>query len=547
MAHGKETPRQKMIGMMYLVLTAMLALNVSKDVLNAFSLVDDGLSKTTENFSAKNSIIYDAFEKAYVINPGKVGAWKTKADLVKKKAEEIVNLIQDLKIKIIKVSDGDDAPSIKGKHIIVDKILNKDNNNVPAQIMVGDNNNGEANKLKAAIEGYREYLISLIDKKDVDVIESIKKSLDTSNPPSVEGEKKTWQTEHFEHLPLIAVITLMSKMQGDIRNAESDIIRYLYSQIDVGSFKFNKLEATIIPNSDYILKGNEYNAQVFIAASDTTQNPVVFVGKSATCYDSTKLPDGTYDYKMRGSRGIDYDSIPVINGKGIFKRVGGALGPQKWGGIIRLKKPDGSFLTRSFKQGYQVAEANLVVSPIKMNVFYTGVDNPVDISIPGIPADKIYPTISNGAIHKSGKSYIVNVSKVGTAVVSVSAEIEGKKRPMGSMQFRIKSVPDPVAKVGGLKGGSIKKNVLIAQNAVVAEMEGFDFDLEFKVVSFTVTTAGKGGFTKDETSYTNRFTEGQKNIFQGANRGQKIFIDDIKVVGPDGSPRRLNSISFKLE
>lgn len=534
----KETPRQKMIGMMYLFYTALLALNVSKDVLDAFVLVDQGLSQTTENFVDENNMIYQEFNKAYAARPSKVGPWKMKADQVFKRSNEICDYMQSLKVEIIKTSDKK-SPAVSGKKIDLNLINRKDDTDAPSQIMVGDHNQGKANNLKADINKYRDFLISFIDKKDVEVIKTIKKSLNTSDPPvTKEGTIKTWQTENFEHLPLVAVMTILSRMQIDVRNAESTAIKYLLGQIDAGAFTFNKLDATVIANSNFILKGNQYSAQVFIAAQDTSQKPEVFVG----AYDSIRLPDGTWDYRMRGS----YTSLPIKNGKGIYQRPATAVGMQHWGGIVRIKNPDGTYTSKPFKQSYQIGEAGLTVSPTKMNVFYVAVDNPVSISVPGVPAEKVYPSVSNGVIKKRGNSYIVNVFKPGTAVVSVQAEVDGKKRPMGSMLFRVKTVPDPVAKIAGSRGGNISKNMLIAQAGVEAEMENFDFDLNFTVTQFTVSTT-KGGFVSDATAHGFRFTEQQRSIIHGLSRGQKVYFEDIRAVGPDGSTRKLGSISFKID
>jgi gliding motility-associated protein GldM len=538
MGHGKETPRQKMIGMMYLVLTALLALNVSKEVLDAFVLVEEGLFKTTSNFTAQNDLLYNAFNQSAAENQAKVGPWRDKALEVKKMADELYEYIQDLKLEIVVTAEGAKSEAIEGREIHGMKISGKDNTDVPAQIMVGSNFTGKANDLKAAIEKYKEHILGLVDESSTNVISSISKSLDTSNPPSKGTETKTWQSENFTHLPLIAVLTLMSKMQGDVRNAESEILRYLFGRIDAGSFKFNTLEPTVIHNSNYVIRGNEYKAEIFVAAFDTTQAPVVLVGN----YERVTNSDGSIDYVMKGN----FDSLRVVNGRGIYTRTPTALGPVSWGGLIKIKNADGSFTTRPFKQEYQVAEPSLVVSPTKMNVFYVGVDNPVDISVAGVPADKIFPSITNGTIRKQGNSYIVNPRSPGNSLVTVEVDFgEGRRKNMGYMEFRVRTVPDPVAKVAGRTGGAIEKNLLVAQNVVVADLPNFEFDLNFTVTGFTVSTTQRG-FVRDAVSNNNRITEEQKQIFESLARNQRVYIQDIKAIGPDGKVRELPTISFRI-
>lgn len=518
MAHGKETPRQKMIGMMYLVLTALLALNVSKDILEAFVLVDESLTVTTENFTEKNKLIYDEFDKAYTSNPNKVKKWKDYADQVRKGADDLYNTLNDLKIQIIKKADKS-TEAVDKQKINSKKITTKDNTDIPAHIMVGDNNNGKGKELKEKINKFRELILSMVDKKDKDVISSIEKNLDTKDPAAVEGKKESWESEHFEHLPLIAVTTIMSKMQSDVRNAESEITRYLYGRIESGSFKFNKLEPTIIANSNYILKGNEYQAEVFLGAFDTTQTPNIIV---------------------------DGKTLPVKNGRGVYTVSGGAPGNRKWGGIIQMKATDGTVIEKPFKAEYQVAEATAVISPTKMNVFYLGVDNPVSISVPGVPADKVFPSISNGTLHKVGNSYVVNPRQIGNALVTVVAEIDGKKKPMGNMEFRVKPIPDPIPKVAGRRSGTIDRNTLIAQMVVQADLENFEFDAKFNVTEFTVS-ASIGGFTQDVTVKSNKISDAQKNIIRNAQKGGRVLFTGIKAIGPDGKPRDLNDIVFKIQ
>lgn len=542
MGHGKETPRQKMIGMMYLVLTALLALNVQKEVLNAFVTVDEGLTKMNENYAKKNETLYKSFDQAYAENPSKAGPWLERAKKVKEQADLVYNFIQDLKIEILARAEKGNDKVVKGKEVFTVEIQGKENMDIPAEVMIVK---GKGKALKSSIETFRSTLISFIDPKGGEKVkEAIEKSLNTDAPPVVDGKQESWESEHFEQLPLVGVITIMSGLQANVRNAESDILRYLYTMIDKGSFKFNVIEATVIPKSDYVIQGNEYQAKVFIAAFDNTKDPEIFIGP----YDSVKNEDGSYRYTERAN--YKYESVPVKNGKGLIKRTGGAIGYQRMSGIIKLRAPEGgNDLYRPFKLEYQVAEPMLVVSPTKMNVFYIGVDNPVEISVPGVPADRIFPSISNGNIRKEGKGYIVNPSRAGqNAQVTVVAEVEKNvKKNMGMKEFRVKIVPDPVAKVAGIKGsGGIDKAVLMAQAGVVAEMENFEFDLQFKVTEFIVSTV-VGGFTQDKPSKSNRFTTEQMNLIKGASRNQKVYIEGIKAVGPDGTTRQLGSIALTIK
>jgi gliding motility-associated protein GldM len=544
MAHGKETPRQKMIGMMYLVLMALLALNVSRDVLNAFVLVDESLTKTTENFYHKNDVYYKEFDRAAAENPVKAGPWKAKADEVKRKSDELHKYIQVLKIEIVKKAEGEDTKAIDGENIIGEEIKQKDNTFIPAEIMIGANNDGKANDLRTALEEYRGYLLSLIDEKGVDTRDAIKTSLNTDDPPPKEGEILRWQDEHFEELPLMAVITLMSKMQSDVRNAESDAIRYLFTQIEAGSFNFNLVEPVVIPNSNHVVRGTDYKANIFMAAFDTTQEPTVYIGE----YDSTIADNGTIEYRMKGELGRDYSAVPVSGGKGVYSVTTSSTGWKKWGGIISLKRLDGGVTSKPFKAEYQVAEPSLVVSATKMNVFYLGVPNPVEISVPGVPADRIIPSINNGRISPSGGAYVVNPTKEGTSEITVSVREDGGIRSRGSKTFRVRKVPNPDATLAGFRSGaSLSKSQILAELGPKAKMpDWFEFDLEFTVTAFSLATYIQGFYQEIPTT-SGTFSSAQRDVLRNLNPGAKLYLNDVTAIGPDGSSRNLGTVLIKVK
>ncbi|NJK86089.1 MAG: gliding motility protein GldM [Bacteroidales bacterium] len=484
MGHGKETPRQKMIGMMYLVLTALLALNVSTSVLDAFKIIDEGLSKTQTTLYNKIKEIYSNFDEQAAINPNKVGDWKDKAYEVKEQSDKLYNRLQTLKMQVLQESEQKNFEAVKGEDgdIHRDKVSNTTDYDTPARIMIGEEltAKSEATVLKKEIEEYREFLLEFIPEENAETRKSIEGSLDTE-PPHTEGGghgggHPTWEEHKFGHSPLMGFVAIMSSLQINVRNAESEVLTYLYSRIDASDFKFNELQATVIPNSSYILKGNKYVADVFIAARDTTKPPTVYVAESSNPYKEIKDAAGRIiDYQLRDD--LKYETLPIQEGVAKYERAGSSIGTREWGGIIEITGPAGDPIRRPFKREYMVAEGSVVVSPTKMNVFYQGVDNPVKISVAGVPSNKVFASITNGAIERSGDAWVVRVNRLGNSMVSVTAEIDGQKREVGTEEFRVKRIPDPVAMIGGKKGGAIDKNVLLAQTGVAAVMENFDFDL----------------------------------------------------------------------
>lgn len=503
-----------MIGMMYLVLTALLALNVSAEVLNAFVLIDNSLVKSAENFQNKNGDVYAKIEALLKEKPA-VKPTKDKMDEVKIEAQKIFDRVQELKLLVVQTADGPEGDPRS--------IQNKADNNIPGQIMILE---GRGAELKKEIEAFREKLLSYMKDtvKNKGTANGIKNSLNTSDIVGNTGDMVPWATANFDHLPLAGVVTLMSKIQSDIRNAESEILAYLLSQVDAGTFKFNKLEAIVKTNSNYVLVGNKYEAEVFIAASDSTEIPNIQVGGR---------------------------KLTIKNGKGVYSGSTGSVGIKKWGGVIKIKSPaTGDTLEYKFDSEYQVAEAGLVVSPTKMNVFYIGVANPVAISVSGVPDDKVSASISSGSIVKTGKEYVVKVKKTGKVYIDAIADFgNGSKKNMGRKEFRVKRVPDPVAVIGNnpknRQGGVMAKNMLLAQSGVKADLPNFDFNLKFRVTGFSVSATIKG-YEEDASSRGAGFTSQQKQIIRKVTSGRKVYIENIKAAGPDGSIRTLGTIAFKL-
>lgn len=535
MGHGQETPRQKMIGLMYLFLTAMLALNVSKSVLNSFILVSESLEKTVANSINKNDKTYTEFALANAANPAKVGPWKEKSDEVKNSAEDLFEKLEGHKVGLAKYAEGEDTEAVVDGKFITAKLSQKDNIDKGGEYF-GDLGLKHGLALKDKMDAFRELLLDIIPETEETLRNNVEQTLSTHGHKDEEGINHTWQEINFTHMPLIADFVMLSKLQTDVKNMETDVINYLFSQISAGDFKVNKIMATVIAKSNYVMTGGEYQAEVFIAAYDSTQDPEIYLG------DFKESSPGKYEIPDNAEK------LEMLNGKGIFKRSAKNVGDEKWGGLIKLKNPDGGASFYPFEAEYQVAQSNVVISPTKMNVFYYGIDNPVDISVPGIPSNSIIPRIAGGAsINKARKGYIVKpTKKSGTVKVNVYANIDGNQKLMGNMEFRIKTVPGPKAKVMGKSSGSISKAMLSNAPGIYAELEDFVFDLKFQVTQFTVV-AQSGIYTREFTVKGSKFSREQLEAIKAAKKSSRITIENIEARGPDGQVKPLSPIVFKLK
>jgi len=555
MAEKKLSPRQRMINMMYLVLTALLALNVSKEVLNSFFEVNKGIERTTTNFNLKNAETYDAFDNAVANNPEKYQEVKDKAYLVKNIANEVVIYIQEMKYDLVSRVDGgevylgtaieilDEEGKIIDEKAQVDKAFNE---LTPQQRLLpigwlGNKSNrdgagdlffpkhlAEKNKratiLKNKIEEYK-LLLTKVSNNDESLIANINLVCDVSNKGS--GKKlQTWEEYNFVDMPSVGALTILSKIQSDLRNIEADVITYLKQDIDAKSLKFTSAEGIQIPKTNFVLRGDSFRAEIFITANNETQNPDIYVGE----YDS--LEGG--NYKMRGTKDVDYKTIKVRNGKGMFSVRTRSEGVKKWGGLIAMKSETGDKFY-PFSGEYLVAAKTAVVSPINMNVLYLEVDNPLKISVPGYTAGEISAIINNGTVSATKKTlgeWSARPSKKGKANVILFANVEGKRTKMGTVEFRVKQVPPPKAKVQfalDVNGTMvIDKMKMVNAGGLGAELKDFDFKgVRYVITSYRLSGVYKGEQLKQDAKGP-KFTDKMLNIIKNTKSGNAITISNIK-------------------
>ncbi len=550
-----ETPRQKMIGMMYLFLTAMLALNVSKDILNAFVIVNEGLIKTNTNFTLRNGFTYDALSVAKQNDPIKVTPYYDAAMSAKKLTLEVDTFIKNLKVNIIMQTDAKTKAEAEKTEQDLSSFENKENRDVPNLIMLKtseDGSQGKARELKNKLIELKKNLFALLNNPKIilaDKQATIKglgelgiNTADDKNFDADKPEEKHWETKLFSEIPCAATITLLTQIQNQVKNAEAVVIQTLLGGIGATDFKFDTVAPRVIPKSNYLISGDKYESDLFIAAfssSDTASK--VMIGDS---YDSV-------NGKLLGN----VKTLNIRHGIGKYLVEGAGIGTHSYAAIINVfNASTGKFKPYPVKSGgkynieFTVAPPMAVVSPTKMNVLYIGVDNPIEISVPGFRDDQISASCSGGSLSKSGKGgWIARVTKVGKCNISVNAKDDkGTSRSMGSKEFRIKRVPPPVPTCANLKGGNINKGLLAAQTGPAATLENFDFELKFSVVSFSVS-ATINGFEDEKLAQGGRFTPEQLSLISKVQKGKKVRIENVRAKGPDGVITDIGSISFKMQ
>jgi len=528
-----ETPRQRLISMMYLVLTALLALNVSKDILNAFAIVDETLQKSNQITEGKNYQDYaELNHQKKILGEEKVAVEFEKAMKVKALSNEIVEYIDQLRKEYIEHVDGESALTADGTIKTVAELRAKDNISKSTAFM---KDNGRAKELKARIEIYRNQILQFIDTNDYDAMAK-NIGLDVNAEyKNANGARESWETHYFEGVIFAAGVTLLNKLVGEVRNAESVMIKHIIKSITKDDFNFSNVSAKVIPKSQLVFQGEGYEADIIVAAYDDKQ-PIEAYWRSG----SGELTSTQGANHLRGEEGVAKLKIGT-----------GSVGDFSFTGFIRMIGPDGQPQIHHFADKYMVMAPSATVSAEKMNVLYAGLENPVSVSA-SVSAEKTSISVSDGASsNKTGAGkYNVSVPEglIGkTVTITVHADVGGKHQTMGSNTFRVKRVPDPTPVVGGgFKGGKINKTELLANPFIFANM-GVDFayDLKWTVNSYNATFIIKGIEDPPIPCSGNQFSDAIKSKINSCSPGTVIFFDNIRVSCVAGS-RQLNPITVIL-
>ncbi len=501
------SPRQKMINLMYVVLMAMLALNVSNEVLNGFSLVDESLQRSTAISAKGNNSIYSNFEQQMKANPQKVKEWFEKAQNVKEMSDSLYNFAQTLKVAIVREADGKDAD--------LENIKAKDNLEAASIVMLAPGT-GQGGKLYNAINSYRNRVLKMIpDEEQRDIIAG---NLSTEVSRQGKALGKNWQESMFENMPVAAAVTLLSKLQNDVRKAEGEVLHDLVSNIDLKDIRVNKLSAFVIPESRTVVSGDRFSAQIVMAAVDTTLQPQIYIGNNPV-----NLKNSTYEF------------------------TAGGVGEHTFSGYITMKNGGGETIRRDFSQKYTVVNPSATVSADLMNVLYAGYENPISISIPGVPLNAVSASMSGGSFRSIGMGkYIAKPSDVGKDVtITVSANQNGHARQMGKFVFKVRKLPDPIAYIqlgdDRFKGGSLTKQALMSASGIKAAIDDGLLDIQFRVVNFETVFFDNMGNAVPMTSDGANFSARQKEQFRRLTSRRRFYISRVTAVGPDGITRQLPS------
>lgn len=534
-----ETPRQKMIQMMYLVYTAMLALNVSANILDAFVVVDDTLVTSTTISANQNNRDYAWFNQQKTLLGAKVEEADKKAQQLKKETDVMVKYIEKMRNDLIFAVDGDSLveKTVDGKKVktakAVGDIKKKDNFDIPTDYMI---NKGNAKKLKEEIKKYKANILKLAKPEDRKRLEESMGLNVDAKYLSNDKKEQDWETHNFDHIIAAASVTLLNKMVGEVKNAESTMLTYLKASISADDFKFDQVSGRAIPKSQMVFSGDPYEADIIVAAFDSKSTPEVWYKMGADTLTEEGLGGAT---KLEGENGL------------VKLKIGtSGTGEQKFAGLIKILDPSGQPKYYGFKDKYTVLTPSATIAADKMNVLYAGIDNPVSVSGP-VAHDKLSVSFPGCTANSTGGGKFnvkVPASMIGkTVTATVAAKVGESTKTMGTTVFRVKKVPDPRAVLGaGIRGGKRSKAEILANPLVRATMgEDFVYDLKWNVNSFRVIIINKGVEAPAIVCQGGALSEAAKSAIQKASANASIYFSDIKVSSEAGT-RTLDEFSVRI-
>lgn len=506
------SPRQKMINLMYVILMAMLALNVSTEVLEGFSVVEDSLRRTAQTATDENRTLYADFEAQMKRNPQKVRQWFECAQQVRQMSDSLYLLADELKQAIVCEADGPDGDVLN--------IRKKEDLDAASTVMLTVGS-GRGEALRQAIVRYREYILTLLP--DSAQQRMVAQSLSTEPSAEARAVGKNWQEYMFDHMPVSAAVTMLTKLQNDVRHAEGEVLHRLMANVDMKDLRVNSVSALVIPESQTVVRGERFSARIVMAAVDTTQNPQIFIGGRPV-----QLPGGRYEALT--TRAGDFTLS----------------------GFIQMPNGRGDMVRREFSQKYTVVEPSATVSASLMNVLYAGYNNPLSISVPGVPVTKIQASMTGGTLQPVGPGrYIARPTTPGSeAAITVTSTNSGRAQQMGRFAFRVRRLPDPtpyinIAAEGGGRsryhGGALSKAQLVGTDGIGAAIDDGILDVPFRVQSFETVFFDNMGNAVPVASQGAHFSARQKDVIRRLQRNRRFYVSRVTAVGPDGIARKLNT------
>jgi len=503
MAGGKLTPRQKMINLMYLVFIAMLALNMSKEVLSAFGLMNEKFESANKTSLESNEQLLGALDSKGSENPAQFGKAKEVADKVAVISKDFYEYVNNLKSFATKGVELDEKT-----HKLPYEAMDK-GPGIDEGWFSGDNYTAKGKEIVATFEKYKADMKAAVAGQDKlkDILAEVELKFNTNDVVDGEGVKKKYLNYHFEHFPAIASLAKLTAYQNDIKKAEADIYSALLGKAAVDASSFKNYTAIVVPEKSAFFSGEAVKGTVYLGR-----------------YDKNTVPTAV---------SINGGSAKIENGQAMFSLGAGGVGEHDITGKFTFME-DGKAVPIDIKGKYMVVPKpnSATISADKMNVVYRGVVNPMTISFAGVSDNDVVAQAQGLSKAGTGGKYNMSPGSGTEVTINVNAKLpNGGGNASDKRTFRIKNIPAPVGAIGGEDGVIKGAKGRLAVSQITAKLKDFDFELKLKVTQFTFKVAGQAAVIVNGDRVNSQCTAAMAR----AGRGDQVTISDIKTV-VEGSP-----------
>ncbi|MBM3438641.1 MAG: gliding motility protein GldM [Bacteroidetes bacterium] len=548
MAGGKLSPRQKMINMMYLVLTALLALNVSKEIIKAFNLIENSLDNSTKSIVQKNTAVLGGLVKTAAENKAAAAA-VSYCNQVQGISKSLIVRLNGIKNELLLLSGDQKDPKMGRKQepealLVkggVPELAQGDNMEIHGNYFMVENEGKNGTDLQDAINKARKDMLAVLQKASNDAVLSaspetkkmlldrmksieMKTSLYAEDGVNSSGTVQSWVSMYLEHSPLAGVFAMLSKVENDARSMEAEAMQALAESVNAADYKFDKLIPVVSAATSAVLTNQTYEANILLAA---------------------------YNSKAQMTVTVNGRPIEVVDGVGKYKVTSASPGTQKFKVGIQVPKPNGggsdSYETEA---EYSVFAPQAAISADELNVVYVGLPNPISVSVGGVDPKNVNVTVTGGGVSlrpsKSGLYNAIIPTRVGNeCMINVTAKLpDGRTVSMGSKKFKVRNVPRPVFKAGSVGfSGPISLAAMKVQANAVAALDNFVYDgVKYDVLSYRFTCIGRRTNGPKIQVVNGSSLEPIAAYLKMLGPGDLIQFDQIKVIGPDKTPKFLDNV-----
>lgn len=510
MAGGKLSARQKMINLMYLVFIAMMAMNMSKEVLSAFGLMNERLTESNIAATQRNADFMAGLTEKAAEQPDKFQPLKAKADQLKTLADNFYDYIEGVKNETTKkVEDTKDYEAM-------DKTAPLDE-----KFFVGDKLTPAGQEFVDKINTFREGVNAIVGTDYPDIAKDVESKFNTNSVENKDGKKLEWLKYHYEGYPMIASLTKMTQLQADAKTTMSEALSALLAGRLNKEISMTNYTTLLETSKSAYFNGEQFDGQIVLGRKDATTKP------------------NRVELKLDG-RALTESQYTIEDGKVKLNINAGSPGEHKIEGVLIFSESGEDIEVPVSSSFATVPKPNsATISADKMNVVYRGVTNPMTISFAGVPDNNVTanaPGLSKG----SGVGrYNMNPGSGREVTINVSGILPGGERVSDKATFRIKDIPKPTGTIRGEDGSISMQRGSLEISTVGAKLDDFDFDLPLTVSSFKFKVPGQPTMTVRGTSLDSR----AKNALRKAKRGESVQIFDIEAKIQGNSTYKLKKVS----